>query len=78
MQRDADEILLQLLDSVLDQQRMICALGRNDLILIESVRAEGVSPAALSAAAQTVLSTLHSVDALADRLRGLELRVRNH
>ncbi|MGA9688884.1 MAG: hypothetical protein WBQ81_19150, partial [Candidatus Sulfotelmatobacter sp.] len=57
--------------SILEQQRMICELGRNDLLLIESIRAPGVSSEALAAAAQTVRSTLCSVDALSDKLRAV-------
>ena len=64
------EMVLQL---VSEQQRMICELGRNDLLLIESVRALGLSSEALAAAAKTVRSTLHSVDALTDKIHALEV-----
>jgi hypothetical protein len=77
MQSDTDEILLQLADSILEQQRIICELGRNDLLLIESIRAPGVSSEALAAAAQTVRSTLCSVDALGDKLHALAAKARN-
>lgn len=71
MHSDTDEMVLQLTASILEQQRMICELGRNDLLLIESIRAPGVSSEALAAAAQTVRSTLCSVDALSDKLRAV-------
>lgn len=71
MQSDTDEMVLQLTATILEQQRMICELGRNDLLLIESIRAPGVSSEALAAAAQTVRSTLCSVDALSDKLRAV-------
>lgn len=71
MHSDTDEMVLQLTASILEQQRMICDLGRNDLLLIESIRAPGVSSEALAAAAQTVRSTLCSVDALSDKLRAV-------
>ncbi len=71
MQSDTDEMVLQLTATILEQQRMICELGRNDLLLIESIRAPGVSSEALAAAAQTVRSTLCSVDVLSDRLRAV-------
>ena len=53
---------------------MICELGRNDLLLIESIRDPAVSPEHIAIAAATVRSTLYSVDALGDRLRQLEVQ----
>jgi hypothetical protein len=76
MQSDAHEIVLQLVETILEQQRMICELGRNDLLLIESCR-NPVSQAGFSAAAATVRSTLYSVDALADRIRRLDEQARS-
>ena len=76
MQGDINGILLQLFETILEQQRMICELGRNDLLLIESIRMP-VSPEGLSAAAATVRSTLYSVDALADRIHQLDAQARN-
>ncbi len=57
MHSDTDEMVLQLTASILEQQRMICELGRNDLLLIESIREPGVSSEALATAPQTVRST---------------------
>jgi len=68
MEADTKRIVLQQNEAMLELQRMMCELGRNDLVIIESVRS-GVSPEALAVAAQTVRSTLYSVDALADRIR---------
>lgn len=71
-----NEILLQLFEIVQVQFGIVCDLERNDLLLIESART-GVSQEALAAAAVTVRSTLYTADALGDRIRELELAVRN-
>lgn len=76
MQSNADEILLQLCETIQAQHEALCELGRNDLLLIESIRGP-VSPEALAVAAETVRSTLYSVDALGDKIRGLALKARN-
>ena len=65
---DVKRIVLQQNEAMLDLQRMFCELGRNDLLIIECVRS-GVSPEVLAVAAETVRSTLYSVDALADKIR---------
>jgi hypothetical protein len=74
MQSNTVEIVL--FEIIQEQQRMICNLGRNDLVFIELSRASGVSPEVLAAAAQTILSTLHSVDALSDRIHALAVEAR--
>ena len=66
MQSDANEIVLQFL---IDQQRMICELCRNDLLLIESIRSGLATPEALGVAAATIRATLYSVDALGDKIQ---------
>ena len=72
-----NQIVLQLSDSILEQQRMICELARNDLMLIESFHAGEVSPEVLAVAAATVRATLYSVDALSDKLRLLADQARH-
>jgi hypothetical protein len=74
---DTQCMLLQVVETMLEQQRMISELGRNDLLLIESIRGP-VSPEVLGVAAETVRATLHSVDALSDRLRQLDVQARSH
>jgi len=74
MQSD-NTILLQLSDTILEQQRNICDLARNDLLLIELAHNQA-SPEAIAAAASTVRSTLYSVDALSDRIRLLSQQLR--
>jgi hypothetical protein len=69
-------MLLQLFEAMLEQQNIFCELGRNDLLIIESVRTE-VSQEVLAVAASTVRSTLYSADALADRIRQLVAQARN-
>jgi ubiquinone biosynthesis protein UbiJ len=76
MENDAHEILLQLFETLQEQQMMVCKLGRNDLLLIEAIRAP-VSQEALAAVAETVRSTLHSVDALTNRIHALAAKARN-
>ncbi len=71
-----NEILLHLFEIVQVQFGIVCDLERNDLLLIESAQT-GVSQEALAAVAATVRSTLYTADALGDRIRELELRVRN-
>ena len=71
-----NEILLQLFETFLEQQRNICDLARNDLLLIELAQGEA-SPEAFAVAASTVRSTLYSVDALADRIRSLDSQARH-
>jgi hypothetical protein len=66
LQSDANEIVLQFL---IDQQRMICELCRNDLLLIESIRSGPATPEVLAVAAATVRATLYSVDALGDKIQ---------
>jgi hypothetical protein len=73
---ETSEIVLQLLETILEQQRMICDLARNDLLLIES-RLSEPSSEQLVVAAGVVRSTLYSVDALADRIRLLDSQARN-
>jgi hypothetical protein len=73
MKSDTSEILLQF---VMEQQRMISELCRNDLLLIESVLSGPLSPEGLGVAAATVRSTLYSVDALGDRIQQLDDRNR--
>ena len=75
MQSDSNEILLQLCETLQAQHEALCELGRNDLLLIESIRGP-VSPEVLVVAAETVRSTLYSVDALGDKIRKLALRAR--
>jgi hypothetical protein len=58
-------ILLQFL---MDQQRMISALCRNDLLLIESILSGPDVAEGLVAAAAIVRATLCSVDALGDKI----------
>ena len=71
-----NEILLHLFEIVQVQFGIVCDLERNGLLLIESAQT-GVSQEALAAVAATVRSTLYTADALGDRIRELELRVRN-
>ena len=73
MTSDTDQMVLQTLDSILDT---MCHFARSDLVLIELLRAPEVSAAALAVAAQTVLSTLHAVDALSDRVHALSVEAR--
>ena len=56
MQTD-NTILLQLSETILEQQRNICDLARNDLLLIEPTHNQA-SPEAIAAAASAVRSTL--------------------
>jgi len=74
MQSNAEEIVLQLPELLLEQQRILCELARNDLLLIESARGSASSESLLVAAA-TVRATLYSVDGLADRLRAIAARL---
>ena len=59
------QMLLQILTQ---QQRMICELCRNDLLLIESLLSGPDVAEGLASAAATVRATLCSVDALGDRI----------
>ena len=74
MQRDTDEILLQFM---MQQQRMICELCRNDLLLIEAILSGRTALKGLVAAAATVRATLYSVDALDDKIQQLDARTRD-
>jgi hypothetical protein len=77
MELDTKCMLLQVLETIVEQQHIICELSRNDLMLIESIHGP-VSPETLVVAAETVRSTLHSVDALTDKLRQLDAQARSH
>ncbi len=77
MELDTKCMLLQLLETMVEQQHIICELSRNDLLLIESIHGP-VSPEVLAVAAETVRSTLHSVDTLTDRLRQLDAQAHSH
>jgi len=57
---------------------MICALCRNDLLVIESFLSGPGTQEALVAAAATVRSTLYSLDALGDRIQTLGAQSRHH
>ena len=70
-----NQIVLQVFETLLEQQRNICDLARNDLLLIELAHGSA-SPEAIAVAASTVRSTLYSVDALADRIRSFDAQVR--
>ena len=72
LQSDTNEIVLHFL---MQQQRMICELCRNDLLLIESILS-GESPEGLAVAAATVRATLYSVDALGDKIQQLDAQTR--
>lgn len=65
---EANQIVLQIFEIVLEQQRMMSDLGRNDLLLIGCLQSSA-SPGAVAVAAATVRSTLYSVDALSDKIR---------
>jgi len=74
LQSDAQKILLQFL---VEQQRMICELCRNDLLLIESILSgPEVSAGALAVAASKVRATLYSVDALGDQIQQADAQTR--
>ena len=73
---EPNQIVRQFSDLMLEQQRILCELARNDLLIIESSHSE-VSQEVLSVAAATVRSTLYSVDALTDRLRSIAEQARN-
>ena len=60
---DDRQIVLHLFQAILEQQRNICDLARNDLLLIELAHGSA-SPEAFAVAASTVRSALYSVDAL--------------
>ena len=62
---ETSEIVLQFLA---EQQRMICALCRNDLLLIESILSGPDVQERLISSAATVRATLYSVDALGDKI----------
>jgi hypothetical protein len=76
MNSDPNEMVRQLLGTILEQQKMICGLAQNDLLLIES-RLSPPSQEGLVVAAEVVRSTLYSVDALTDKIRLLDSQVRN-
>jgi hypothetical protein len=76
MHSDPNEMVRQLLGTILEQQKMICGLAQNDLLLIES-RLSPPSQEGLVVAAEVVRSTLYSVDALTDKIRLLDSQVRN-
>jgi hypothetical protein len=71
---EVNEMLLQF---VVEQQRMICELCRNDLLLIGCLQSSA-SPEVVAVAAATVRSTLYSVDVLADKIRSLDLQGLHH
>jgi len=73
MKSETDEMLLQFMQ---EQQRMICALCNNDLLLIESFLSGQDVKEALACAAARVRATLYSVDALGDKILGIESRSR--
>jgi len=73
MQRDTEEILLHFL---MQQQRMICELCCNDLLLIESILSGPTAPEGLAVAAATIRATLYSVDALGDKIQQLDAKTR--
>jgi hypothetical protein len=69
-----NQMVLQIFEMFLEQDRMMRDLARNDLLLIEATQL-GASPKELAVAAATVRSTLYSVDALGDRIRQLAAQV---
>jgi hypothetical protein len=71
-----NQIVHQIFELFLEQDRMMRDLARNDLLLIEATQLEA-SPRELAVAAATVRSTLYSVDALGDRIRQLAEQARN-
>ena len=71
---DANEIVL--LHFLMQQQRMICELCRNDLLLIESILSGPSAPEGLAVAAATIRATLYSVDALGDKIQQLDAQTR--
>lgn len=73
MKSETDEMLLQF---VQEQQRMICALCNNDLLLIESFLSGQDVREALAFAAVRVRSTLYSVDALGDKILATDAQSR--
>jgi hypothetical protein len=75
LQSDTEEILLQFL---MQQQRMICELCRNDLLLIESILSGPEVLEGLAVAAARVRATLYSVDSLGDKIQRLGQQVRAH
>ena len=72
---DNNQILLQLFEVFLEQDRVIRNLARNDLLFIEATQL-GVSSRELAAAAAVVRSTLCSVDELGDKIHQLAEQVR--
>jgi hypothetical protein len=72
---EANEMLLQF---VQEHQRMICALCRNDLLVIESFLSGPGTQEALVAAAATVRATLYSLDALGDKILALDVQSQHH
>jgi hypothetical protein len=60
-----------------EQQRMICALCRNDLLLIESILSGPDVQEGLVSAAATVRATLYSVDALGDKILEIVAQAQN-
>jgi len=71
---EADLIVLQFLA---EQQRMICALCRNDLLLIESILSGPDVQEGLASAAATIRATLYSVDALGNKIHEVCAQTRN-
>ena len=71
---EVNEMLLQF---VVEQQRMICELCRNDLLLIGCLQSSA-SQEVVAVAAATIRSTLYSVDGLTDRIRALDLQTHRH
>jgi hypothetical protein len=72
----SNQIVHQIFELFLEQDRMMRDLARNDLLLIEATQLEA-SPRELAVAAAVVRSTLYSVDALGDRIRQLAEQARN-
>jgi hypothetical protein len=68
-------ILLQFL---MEQQRMIYALCRNDLLLIESILSGPDVAEGLASAAATVRATLCSVDSLGDKILEIFAQTQHH
>lgn len=75
MEQDTKRILLHMLETMLEQQQIICDLTRSDSMVIEAVRKRN-EPSHVATAQQVVDATGDSVLGLSNRIERLADQVR--
>ena len=77
METDTKRILLQVLETMLEQQRMICDLAQSETLVIEAIQKDYPSECVI-AARSAALESYDSVFGVADRIQRLSEQVRRH